>query len=159
MSFFAGAVVGQAILDTKQWVSGTNTMQSANQKTVKGLGGFGKALIGVGAGIVAGLTASVKAANDFEKSFANVTTLVDASVVDVNSMKNELLGLDSRLGSATELTEGLYQALSASVEPSKAVQFVGQAAQFAKAAIVDTNTAVDVITTGLNASPCDAVND
>jgi len=77
--------------------------------------------------------------------------LVDTSTTDIAGMKKELLGLDSRLGSATELSEGLYQALSASVEPAKAVQFVGESAKFAKAALIDTNTAVDVITTGLNA--------
>jgi TP901 family phage tail tape measure protein len=151
MAFDAGAVVGKAFLDSSGWVSGANQIDQSNTGLQKSAGAVGKAAAAAGAALIAGLTASVVAANDFQKSFSNVRTLVDESVVDVNAMRNELLGLDSRLGSAKELTEGLYQALSASVEPGQAVQFVGEAAQFAKAALIDTNTAVDVITTGLNA--------
>ena len=98
-----------------------------------------------------GIEQSVVAANKFNKEFSNVTTLVDPALVDINKMRDDLLGLDNRLGSATDLTNGLYQAISASVEPAKAVKFVGEAAKFAKAGLTSTNKAVDVITTSLNA--------
>lgn len=158
MAFDAGAVIGKAFLDTKAWKKGINIMQSTGQSLGNAFKKIAKAgAIATGA-IVAGMVASVKKTDEFNKAFANVTTLVDTAVVDTGRMKQELLGLDSRLGSATDLTEGLYQALSASVEPAKAVEFVGEAAKFAKAALVDTNTAVDVITTGLNAYGLSADN-
>ncbi len=144
MSFLAGAIIAKAILDTSQWVSGSKTMQ-------KGFSTLSKIGVAAVAAITAGLIKSIMSADEWQKEFANVTTLVDESQVSFIGMAKELLSLDSRLGSSTDLTRGLYQALSASVEPSKAVQFVGEAAKFAKAALVDTNTAVDVITTGLNA--------
>jgi TP901 family phage tail tape measure protein len=94
---------------------------------------------------------TVKAAIAFNKEFANVTTLVDTAKVNTEEMERALFNLDNRLGSATELTKGLYQTLSAGVDAANAVQFVGEAAKFAKAGLTETETAVDVLTTTLNA--------
>jgi len=87
----------------------------------------------------------------FEKEMANVSTLVDTNVVSMKALQKELLALPASLGSATELTKGLYQALSAGVDAAKAVEFVGIAAKAAKAGLSDTFTAVDAGTTILNA--------
>jgi TP901 family phage tail tape measure protein len=151
MSFFAGAIIGKAILDTTAWVAGGKTMKNSVGGLGKAFATVGKAAIGLGVALGAGLAKSVMAANEWQKEFSNVSTLVDETQVNVQDMAKELLLMDSQLGSSTELTRGLYQALSASVEPGKAIEFVGEAARFAKAALVDTNAAVDVITTGLNA--------
>lgn len=151
MAFLAGAVIGKAILDSSQWVAGAKQVDKSSNILSKTIGGITKAAAAVGTALVAGMTAAGMAANDFNKEFANVTTLIDPAVVDVGKMKKELFALDGALGSAKDLTQGLYQALSASIEPAKAVEFVGKAAEFAGAALVNTNTAVDVITTGLNA--------
>lgn len=147
MAFDAGAAVGKMILDGSQW---TAQSKSIAKETLKMNVAFQAATKVVGA-IGNVIKNTVLDADKFQKSFANVATLVDANTVNLGNMRKELLQLDSRLGSATDLTEGLYQAISASVDPAKAVEFVGEAAQFARAALVDTNTAVDVITTGLNA--------
>lgn len=144
MAFDVGSIVGHAYLDTKGWTSGEKTLNSSFSKIKIGIAALGTAIIG-------GLAASVKIANDFNKEFANVTTLVDTSKVSISAMRQELLGLDARLGSSIDLTKGLYQTLSAGVDAGKAVEFVGTSAKFAKAALTDTNTAVDVITTALNA--------
>ena len=151
MAFLAGAIIGKAILDASKWIAGGKKVGKSNNLLTGSIKALGKTMIGTGALIGTALTASVVKANEFEKAFSNVRTLIDETQVNTARMKNELLGLDSRLGSAKNLTEGLYQALSAGVEPAKAVQFVGESAKFAKAALVDTNTAVDVITTSLNA--------
>jgi TP901 family phage tail tape measure protein len=151
MAFDAGAIVGKAYLDTKAWTRGMKVMQSSGQMLGKGFATLGRMGTVAFAAIATGVTAAIKTADKFEKEFANVSTLVDTSVVSVEGMKEELLGLDARLGSSTDLTKGLYQALSASVEPAKAVEFVGEAAKFAKAALIDTKTSVDVLTTAINA--------
>ena len=151
MAFDAGAVKGSLIFDTTQWDAGEDKVnQSLGQMEKKGLD-VGKVLKAGFDLAVQGLTASVAASEEFNKAFANVSTLVDTSTVDIGKMQTELLNLDNRLGSATELTDGLYQAISASVDPAKAVAFVGEAAKFAKAGLTSTNKAVDVITTSLNA--------
>lgn len=151
MAFDAGAVIGHVLLDTSNWERGTKTVKSSGLATQKVFKGLATGVAAAGAVIGAAFVSSVKKANEWQKSFANVTTLVDTAQVDVQGMAKELLALDGALGSSRELTEGLYQALSASVAPAKAVEFVADSAKFAKAALVDTNTAVDVITTGLNA--------
>jgi len=151
LSFLAGAIVGKIVLDSSQWTGPQAQVQKETELLKKGMTGLKVAAAAVSVGITAAFVGMGKAAYDFEKGFANVTTVLGTSTIDVNKMKAELLGLDARLGSAADLTEGLYQALSASVEPTKAVQFVGEAAQFARAALTSTNTAVDVITTSLNA--------
>jgi TP901 family phage tail tape measure protein len=144
MAFNAGAVVGKVLLDDSQY-------KKASKDVVKSSKMMGVGIAAAGAVMVAALASSIKTTNEFVKAFANVRTLVDETAVDMGTMQNELLALDSRLGSAKNLTEGLYQALSASVDPAKAVKFVGEAAKFAQAALTDTNTAVDAITTALNA--------
>ena len=103
--------------------------------------------VAVGAGIkkVIGIYA------DFEKEMANVSTLVDTSKVSMQGLERGIMKLPAALGSATELTKGLYQALSAGVKPAQAIEFVGKAAMAAKAGLSDTFTAVDAGTTILNA--------
>ena len=88
---------------------------------------------------------------NFESAFANVRTLVDEAKVNVDSLRRGILDLGGSLGSATELTRGLYQTLSAGVQASSAVKFLATSAKFARAALTDTFTAVDVVTTIINA--------
>jgi len=103
------------------------------------------------AAVIAALATSVSKYAAFEKEMANVSTLVDTNVVSMAKLQKQILSLNPNLGSAAELTKGLYQALSAGVDSAKAVEFVGLAAQAAKAGLSDTFTAVDAGTTILNA--------
>jgi len=147
-NFDAGAVYARLKFDDSEFQSSAKNTQGTLDK----LGSSAGKLLSKGFDLAAkGIQESVKAADEFNKEFANVTTLVDPALVDINKMQSDLLGLDNRLGSATELTQGLYQAISASVDPAKAVEFVGEAAKFATAALTSTDKAVDVITTSLNA--------
>ena len=151
MAFQAGAAVAKFNLDTKNYEQGQKTINSGNSAIAKGAKVAGSIVAAAGAVIASALVKAVFTANEFQKSFSNVNTLVDQTKVNTQEMAKELLTMDGRLGSAKELTDGLYQALSASVDPAKAVKFVGEAAKFAGAALISTNSAVDVITTGLNA--------
>lgn len=87
----------------------------------------------------------------FDDEFANVTTLMDTSVEITDKMKTGILEMAGSLGSATELTKGMYQALSASVEPAKSLEFLADTARFAKAGLIEMGSAVDVVTTVINA--------
>lgn len=88
---------------------------------------------------------------EFEQEFANVRTLLDEAIVPIPLLRKQVLALGGTLGKTTDLTQGLYQAISAGVEPAQAVRFVGVAAMFARGALTDTRTAVDVLTTAINA--------
>ncbi|HWR36367.1 MAG TPA: phage tail tape measure protein [Clostridia bacterium] len=95
------------------------------------------------------------AALEFENAFAEVSTIVATrtpqGVAQLAQLKREILDLPPMLGDATDLTHGLYEALSSGVAPANAVRFVGESALFARASLTDTRTAVDVMTTVLAA--------
>lgn len=129
------------------------------KKLAKTMGSIASSMAKIGAGAaVAGLALGGKAIKasigeyaDFEKSLVNVSTLVDTSKVSMEALKKGIMDLPPELGSAKENMDALYQAISAGVEPAKAIGFVGEAAKAAKAGLTDTFTAVDAGTTVLNA--------
>ena len=97
------------------------------------------------------VTDFIKTGRGFEKSWANVTTMLSISEKETLKMKNQLIGLSPTLGSVTKMAEGMYQVLSASIEPAKAIEFLGTAAKAAVAGVTDVFTAVDALTTVINA--------
>ena len=97
------------------------------------------------------ITSVISTGREFEAEWANVTTMISDASVNTEEMKNQLIGLSPVLGSTTELAKGMYQILSASVEPAKAIMFLGEAAKSAQAGVTDVFTAVDALTTVINA--------
>lgn len=133
--------------------------RSQQLRTAKSIKDTGKSISALGekfallsAPILAAATAGAKLNSDFTVGLAKVSTLVDTTVVDMNKMRSELIQLSNETGvSVTELTEGTYQAISASVDASKAVDFMRVSALGAKAGFTDMTTATDALTTIINA--------
>ena len=101
------------------------------------------------AGVIGG---SIKLATDYEKGLAKVSTITDKNVMSMGEMGNQLLSLSNDTGrSVGELEEAAYQAQSASVSTQDTVGFVGEAVKLSKAGFTDTTTAVDTLTTVINA--------
>lgn len=133
--------------------------RSQQLRTAKSIKDTGKSISALGekfallsAPILAAATAGAKLNSDFTVGLAKVSTLVDTTVVDMNKMRSELVALSNETGvSVTELTEGTYQAISASVDASKAVDFMRVSALGAKAGFTDMTTATDALTTIINA--------
>ena len=124
--------------------------------SMKDVGGkitnVGKSLAPVSLAVGAVFGASVKGASDFNNGMAKVSTLVDTTKVDINELSNQFLELSNQTGkSATELAEAGYQALSASVPVEKLGKFTETATNLAKVGFTDSATAVDVLTTAINA--------
>lgn len=113
---------------------------------------FGTKLTRLTAPIAAVGAASVKLASDYEDSIAKVYTIMDKGAMSTKEMSQNILDLSTETGkSATELAEATYQALSASVATDKAAGFVSDAVKLAKVGFTDTTSAVDVLTTTINA--------
>lgn len=113
---------------------------------------IGKKLAPVSVAVGGVLTAGVKGANDFGNGMAKMSTLFDTTTTSVGELSNEFLQLSNKTGlSATELAEAGYQALSAGQDVSQVGQFVETAGNLAKAGFTSTTTAVDVLTTAMNA--------
>ena len=101
--------------------------------------------------IVAAGTASTKFAMDFANSMAKVSTIADTGKVPIDELKSGILDLSGKTGkAATELAEGLYQAISASVDTADAVGFLDVATKASIGGFTDAETAVDGLTSILN---------
>lgn len=113
---------------------------------------FGTKLTKLTAPIAVAGAACVKLASDYEDSVAKVYTIMDKSVMSTDEMAQSILDLSTKTGkSATELADATYQALSASVATDKVAGFVEQSVNLAKAGFTSTTSAVDALTTVINA--------
>ena len=137
-------------------------VQSTTNKMSKGFGGLTSAVKGVAlplAGAAAGVYAIKKAfdativsAAKFEKGMKEVSTLVDTQRVDMKKLSLQVMGLSSAYGENTGgLTKALYQTISAGVDAEKAISFLDVATKAAIGGVTDTATAVDGLTSILNA--------
>ena len=114
--------------------------------------GAGKALLPVTGAITGVGTASVVAASDFETSMAKLSTIADTSKVSTDDLKQQIMEVSNQYGvSAADIAEAAYSAISAGQDTEDAVQFVADAMQLAKAGFTDSGTAIDTLTTILNA--------
>lgn len=128
------------------------TIGSAMEKAGDKISGVGKALAPVSVAVGAMLGASTKSASDFTDGMAKMSTLFDTSKTSVQDLSKEFLELSNKTGiSATELAEAGYQALSAGQSVDQVGKFVETAGNLAKAGFTSTTTAVDVLTTAMNA--------
>lgn len=123
------------------------------KKGIETVGKWGIAIATAAAGAATALgTAAIKNASTYEDSFAKVSTLLDSSSTDMDSYKQDILNASAEANvGANEFAEAVYQAISASVDQGKAVEFAAQSAKLAKGGFTDTATAVDVLTTAINA--------
>nr|DAQ94884.1 MAG TPA: minor tail protein [Caudoviricetes sp.] len=122
------------------------------QETGRNISAIGAKFAALSAPILAAAAAGAKLNSEFTVGLAKVSTLVDTTTVDMQKMRQELIALSNETGvSVTELTEGTYQAISASVDASKAVDFMRVSALGAKAGFTNMTTATDALTTIINA--------
>ena len=110
---------------------------------------------------ISGVTGSIIG---FDKEMANVNTVLTGSTRSIEDLKAEVLRLHPSLGGATDLTKALYQALSANIEPGKAVAFIGEQAKLAGAGLTDLGTTVKLTTSvmdqfGLGAEKASHISD
>ena len=149
MSFKAGSIVAEAKVDQSKWHSGIASLKKSAKVGA----------LAIGTAFVAGMTIAVKKADEFQKEMANVNTLLDETVTSTQDLTKQLFALDPALGDTTELTKALYQSFSAGAEDAdEAMQTTIDSAKFAKAGLTDTATAVDVLTTAVNAYGRENIN-
>lgn len=125
----------------------------------------GKALLPVTGAITAVGGASAKMAMDFEDAMAKVDTIADTSQVPLSNLEQAILDLSNQTGiSSAEIADNVYNAISAGQETGDAVNFVSNSTKLAKAGFADAGSALDILTTimnayGLEASEVNKVSD
>lgn len=146
------------------------SLEKSISKAQKSTSGLGKSLKIAGvvgaAGVAAVGTASVamavkatESAAEYQESFAKTATLLSGTPEELEKYSQSILGLSNDTGiAASELTETVYSAISAGVDQANAVEFAGEAAKLAAGGFTDSATAVDVMTTALNAYGLEADN-
>lgn len=101
----------------------------------------------VGIGVAAG-----KAAIEFEDSMAKVSTIADTTNIPIKELENAIVELSDQTGiAAGEIAGNVYDAISAGQKTGDAVNFVSNATKLAKAGFTSTDSALDILTTTLNA--------
>ncbi|MGN0701209.1 MAG: phage tail tape measure protein [Oscillospiraceae bacterium] len=93
---------------------------------------------------------SVSGAMSNETAFAKVKTLLKGN--DLEKYFEGLIDISNRTGVAfTDLAESMYSALSASVPQDNVLEFVENSVKLSKGGFTQTATAIDIVTTALNA--------
>lgn len=102
--------------------------------------------------IAGAAAAAIKMSNDFETAMAKVSTIADTTKTPMTTLKNQVIDLSNAVGmGVTDIAEAQYQAISAGIDTASSVEFVGTAVKAAKGGFTDTTTAVNGLTTVLNA--------
>ena len=124
---------------------------TAGQSLGKSLiGAVGKILAAAGIGKM--LQATFTEGSAYETAIAKVGTIADTSKVSIGELKGQITDLSGTMGiAAGDLAEATYQAISAGQDTGDAVAFAGQAAKLAAAGFTSSSSAVDILTTALNA--------
>lgn len=132
--------------DLKSKLSGIGSIASSAAKTaITAIAGISTALAGVAA-------AAVKAGAEYETSLAKVGTIADTSVKSLSDLSGDILQLSNDTGEgAAGLNEALYSAISAGADTEHAVDLVAVAVKAARGGFTDAETAVDGLTSALNA--------
>ena len=137
------------VINAQDKASGTFGKVGGSLGKLAKVGAVGVAALGVAA---AGATvAAVKMAQGYQAAMKEVESLgVPADQMKV--LEQGVLDLSRRLGvDATEATGALYQAISAGVPPENALAFLETASKAAIAGVTDAETAVDGISSVVNA--------
>ena len=142
---------GSLLFDTK--LDGSGLSEGASK-----LGGIAaKGFAAIGAAAAGATAAIVKVGSDFETSMAKVQTLADTTQVSMADLSKGITEMSNTTGQSSQsLAEALYQALSAGVQTSDALAYTEQAAKLAAAGFTTTESAVDALSTVMNAYKMDA---
>lgn len=127
--------------------AGKSSGASLGANLVSSLKGFLAA-----AGIGAMLKSAFTGGTEFETALAKVGTIADTAAVPLDELKRQISDVSGTMGiEGANLAEATYQAISASVATEDAVAFAAKASKLAAAGFTSESSAVDILTTALNA--------
>lgn len=128
------------------------TAQAAAMRTSRQFNNAGNAMLGAGIGLATGIGYAVNEAVKFEKAMANVDTTIDSTPGLIKAMGDSVLEMSKRVPvPLSQLTEALYDVVSAGIESKNAMYVLEQSSKLAVAGLGTSKEGVDVITSSLNA--------
>ena len=155
-----GGVVYQISGDNSKFksdIQDSERIAASGYEGIKSKGTFafkaiGAAVVAAGVGVTKMLTETIELGKEFETAFAQVETIMDTSQVSVSDMEQAIRNTAVAMGvDASELSEAVYNAISATGDTAGAVDLVTTATKLATAGFTDSNDALSVLTTAMNA--------
>ena len=147
----AGAAYVELTVENSALVRGLKAAQAKLRNFSRSVTAAGKRLLAISAVMAMPFVGGAKVFADFEQQMAEVSTMLDKPAKYMDAYKEGIRDMSVQFGEGTDtLAKGLYDVLSASIAPSKALDVLAVSAKAAKAGITDTGVAADAITTILN---------
>lgn len=143
---FDFSVTGNTKLDTSGFTQGVSSMTVAAGTLIADL-------VKTASSQLTNLAQSaIRNGSVYETSLAKVGTIADLGNLSIQKLGSQITDMSNTMGiAATDIAEATYQAISAGQDTANAVEFAGQAAKLATAGFTSTTSAVDILTTALNA--------
>ena len=143
---FDFSVTGNTKLDTSGFTQGVSSMTVAAGTLIADL-------VKTASSQLTNLAQSaIRNGSVYETSLAKVGTIADLGKLSIQKLGSQITDMSNTMGiAATDIAEAAYQAISAGQDTANAVEFAGQAAKLATAGFTSTTSAVDILTTALNA--------
>lgn len=95
---------------------------------------------------------TIAAGSTAETAMAKLSTIADTEKLPLKDLQSQIIELSNNTGeSVADLAESVYSAISGGVDTADAVSVAGKATQLASGGFTSTATAIDVLTTAINA--------
>jgi TP901 family phage tail tape measure protein len=147
----AGAAYVELTVENSALIRGLKAAQTKLKNFSRSVTAAGKKLLGISAILAMPFIGGATVFADFEQQMANVSTMLDEPAKYMEAYKDGIRKMSVEFGEGTDtLAKGLYDILSASIDPAKALDVLAVSAKAAKAGLTDTGIAADAITTILN---------
>ena len=131
---------------TKRQTKAFDLNQKMARNAARALGVLSVASVGI-------FVIGAKNAADYTKQLSNVNTMIDITAAEFEELDQQLTRVSTEFAiQKTELSAGVYQALSSGAEDlGAALDIVESSAILSRAALIDNSAAVDIVTTAMNA--------
>ena len=148
----AGRAFVELFADDTMLVRGLRQAEKKLKAFGNGVRRLGLKMAGLGTAVAAPMVASGKVFGDFENQMKMVSTMLAEPEKYMDAFSRGIRKLSVDFGESTDvLAKGLYDLLSASVDPAHALDVLAVATKSAKGGMTDTAVAVDGLTSVLNA--------
>lgn len=128
------------------------TAQASAMRTSRQLSSMGTSMLTAGVVMATGIGYAVNEASKFEKSMSNVSTTIDSTPELMKSMSDSVLNMAKKLPvPISQLTEALYDVVSAGIDAKDSMFVLEQSARLGIAGLGTSKEGVDIITSSLNA--------
>jgi TP901 family phage tail tape measure protein len=147
----AGRAYVELYSDNNKLSRGLKAAQAKIRNFSRSVNILGRQMLAASMIMAAPLVGGTKIYADFEQQMAQVSTMLDNPAEYMDTFRQGIRDMAVEFGEGTDtLAKGLYDILSASIDPAKALDVLAVSAKAAKAGLTDTGIAADAITTILN---------